>query len=173
MSTTTTVSKQNANVERSMKLSTENISSINKIISETPKAVCSAVKDSYAAVVKESVRNVNGTPKSSLNRKGATPAKTPVTSKPVLIGTSAKVIGKLLSPQNQGRQNVRPKAKDDNQKAVWVSKLHRDTTEEEVETYIKDLVGSAETDQFQVRKLVKKRSRAFVIFLHLVQNYLH
>lgn len=41
-------------------------------------------------------------------------------------------------------------------KAVWISRFHRDTTEDEITSYIKSSLGITTVDQFQVRKLVKK-----------------
>lgn len=154
-----TIAQQNANVEKSLKINTDSMSSINQLIIETPKAVQSAVKQSYAAAVKNSGLHGNVTPKSSFRKNGTTPSsstqvKNPAAGKPAISGTSVKIIGKQLSPINQNRLNNRMNA--ERIKAVWVSKLHRDTTEEELETYVKDLVGDSVTDQFKVRKLVRK-----------------
>lgn len=70
-----------------------------------------------------------------------------------MIGTSNRNIGKPLSPSNCNRENIGSNAATAHQKAIWVSKLHRDTTEEDLEAYIKDLVGGVSTDQYDVRKL--------------------
>lgn len=166
------ISQQNTTVEKSIKINTETVSSINKVLSETPNVVKSAIKHSYAAVLKESISEGNETPRSSKRNNRATPMpskpiRTPRTNKPVIIGTSEKVIGKPISPK-QNRHNVRSSAIQTSQKAIWVSGLHRDTKEQEIETYVKDLLGVAATDQFQVRKLVKKdrelSSYSFVSF---------
>lgn len=168
-----TISRQNINVEKSMLLSNTNMTSIRQVLGETKDVVLSAIKNSYAAVVKEGIHQINETPKSSLRGKGVTPgshkpARTPKTDKPVMSGTSAKVIGKPLSPISQNPRNARSKIDYATQKAIWVSKLHRDTTEEELETFVKELSGAAETGQYQVRKLVKKdralSSYSFVSF---------
>lgn len=42
------------------------------------------------------------------------------------------------------------------EKAIWLGRLHRDTTEDEILAYIKDELGIVNADQLQVRKLVKK-----------------
>lgn len=167
-----TITQQNTAVEKSIKVNTESMSSINKVLSETPKIVQAAIKHSYANVVKQPISKGNETPKSSMSKIGATPktskpTRTPTTSKPVIIGTSEKVIGKPISP-NQNRRYDRSNIITTNQKAIWVSGLHRDTTDQEMETYVKDLVGGAEPDQYLVRKLVKKdrelSSYSFVSF---------
>lgn len=174
------VSQQNTTVEKSIKINAESLSSINKVLIETPAVVESVIKHSYANVVKESIAkdsiNVRpGTPKSSI-KKGdmhlEKPNRTPRTNKPVTSGTSAKVIGKPISPQQSNiRSNAmsaNQKAMPANQKAIWVSGLHRDTTENEMEKYVKELVGGIETDQYHIRKLVKKdrelSSYSFVSF---------
>lgn len=161
------VTQQNASVEKSIKINAENLSSINKVLIETPAVVQSAIKHTYATVVKG-----NETPRSSMRNNRSTPSstkpnRTPRSIKPVVNGMSTKVIGKPISP-DQNRRNVRSNGSTTNQKAIWVSGLHRDTTEQEIESYVKGLVGGASTDQFQIRKLVKKdrelSSYSFVSF---------
>lgn len=60
-----------------------------------------------------------------------------------------------MSPSGE-RYTNRSKSQTNGKKAIWVSKLYRDTTEEEMLQYIKDLVGIAASEQCQVRKLVSK-----------------
>lgn len=166
------VTQQNASVEKSIKINAENLSSINKALNETPAVVQSAIKHSYATVVKGFTSEGNETPRSSMRNNRSTPTstkpnRTPRSIKPVVNGTSTKVIGKPISP-DQNRRNVRSNVPSTNQKAIWVSGLHRDTTEQEMESYVKGLLGGAATDQFQIRKLVKKdrelSSYSFVSF---------
>lgn len=153
-----TIVQQNTSVEKTLKINTDNLSSINQMISETPKAVSSAVKQSYAAAVKDFGKSgvvTPVTPKSSLGKNGKTPqslrrSRNPAAGKPAVSGTSERVIGKQLSPLKQNRNN------SERLKAVWVSKLHRDTTEEELLAYVKDQVVGSTTDEYKVRKLVKK-----------------
>lgn len=159
----TTISKQKTTVEQSIKQSSDSMTSIEKKVADTPRAADPAKKSSYANVLKGSVkkRKNNETPKTSR------PSQTPRTDKPVQVGMSKNVIGKPLSP-DQNRRNIQPNGAMLPQKAIWVSKLHRDTTEEELETYVKTLVGDPAADQYQVRKLVKKdrplSSYSFVSF---------
>ena len=80
---------------------------------------------------------------------------TPKPNKPVLNGTSANVIGKPLSP-NRVRTNVRVNVAPKPEKAIWISRLDRDTTEDEMTSYIRDTIGISSIEQCQIRKLVKK-----------------
>lgn len=92
--------------------------------------------------------NRNETPKSSKpSRSAGDKNKTPS-----LSGTSAKVIGKPLSPIKTRPKIVRKIP----EKTIWLGRLYRETTEGEILAYIKDELGIANTDQLQVRKLVKK-----------------
>lgn len=147
----TTISQQKATVEESIKQGNDNMTSIKKKLTETPIATASANNLTYAKVVKESFnkRKYNETPRSSK------PLRTPKTNKPVKVGMSTNIIGKPLSP-DQKRSKIRSNATKFPQKAIWISKLHRDTTEEELETYVKTIVGNTASDQYQFRKLVKK-----------------
>lgn len=120
----------------------------------TSDSTRSARKTSYAHVVK-SQRTVNETPTSSKSLH----VRTPKSNTAVLSGTSNHVIGKPLSPNQDrprtvqiDRQNAAPRR----EKAVWVSGIHRDTTEAEMVSYIKDTLGVTSVDEFDVRKLVKK-----------------
>lgn len=132
-----------------MRLNNENITSIKETLSGTPRLNSSSLKKSYAKAVKGSNSNNNGqeTPKSTKS------SRTPRTSKPVVSGTSGNVIGKLLSPN---QRNVRRGDMSKLEKAVWISRLHRETTVEEMTSYNKDKIGIVSTDHYQVRKLVKK-----------------
>lgn len=146
-----TLSQQHLSVQEAVKMNTRNASMINQ--SRTP-AIGSARNStksrpfSYANTVKRSMNQTDGnaTPRSS--KTSSTPS-----AKPVVIGTSNNVIGKPPSPK-QVRLDVRRTPK--HEKAIWVSRLHRDTTDEEMSLYIKNSIGITVADKFQVRKLVKK-----------------
>lgn len=156
-----TIIDQRQTIEQSITSNTENLSSIKKTLNETPSVVQLAIKQSYANVLKDTGIRSNETPKSSKRAMNKTPnesksSKSPSIIKPVVTRTSEKVIGKPLSPNKIGR------------KAMWISKLHRDTTEDELRIYIKEFVGLSAADQCQIRKLVKKdrpmSSYSFVSF---------
>lgn len=150
------ISHQNVAVRESIKLSNENSSSIKETLRRTSEFPRSVNKNSYANVLK-SHNNSSGieTPKSSKSHF----TRTPKSNTPAVSGTSNNSIGKPLSPkqfrtshQQKDRQNAAPKR----EKAVWVSGIHRDTTEAEMISYITDNLGIVSTDKFDVRKLVKK-----------------
>lgn len=149
-----TISQQNTSVQESIKTNLENISSIKETLTLTPNLADSVrhltKKNSYANVLKRAKIGVNGneTPRSST--KSGTPR-----NQSVLAGTSNNIIGKPPSPK-LARPNDRKKVEQKPEKAVWISRLHRDVTEEQMVDYIKDSIGIAQTEQFQVRKLVKK-----------------
>lgn len=65
---------------------------------------------------------------------------------------SNNVIGKPLSPR-QVKSSERFGSKPE--KAIWVSRIHRETTEEELAQYVKESIGIA-SDDINVRKLIKK-----------------
>lgn len=138
-----TILQQKVAVGESIKANNENISSLQKSLNQTPVRA-------YANVVKQGLPNraVNGTPRSSR------PKQTPRFNKPVLSGTSTHLIGKPISP-TQLKRNDRPKAPPKPEKAVWISRLHRETSEEELALYIKNSIGITSAD-ITVRKLVKK-----------------
>lgn len=95
--------------------------------------------------------NRNETPKTSKPQRSVGENKNK-NKTPSLSGTSAKAIGKPLSP-------IKPRPKIVSkmpEKAIWVGRLHRDTTEDEILAYTKDDLRIADVDQLQVRKLVKK-----------------
>lgn len=142
-----TISQQNAVVGHSIKVNNENISSIKETLKQTPIA---SHRKSYAETVRPLNRRstVNETPKTSNS------TRTPRSTKPILSGTSQNVIGKPISPQ-QSTRNDRSSAVPKPEKAIWVSRLHRETTEDELALYIKDSIGIPAAD-FDVRKLVKK-----------------
>lgn len=109
-------------------------------------------KCSYADIAKEGLKNASeiGTPnfsKSTRPPKTAKTARTPKANRAVIFGTSETVIGKPVSPKRMARPNP--------EKAVWLSGMHRDVTEEELSLYIGQSIGIAPAD-FDVRKLVKK-----------------
>lgn len=76
---------------------------------------------------------------------------------PGMAGKLSTVIGKPLSPK------APPK------KSIWISRLHRDTVESDIATYVNGILGAIPTDnQISIRKLVKKdrelSSYSFVSF---------
>lgn len=79
---------------------------------------------------------------SSANVRNSVP--TPL-KKPSVSGTSSETIGKPLSPKS-------PKAPP--KKSIWISRLHRDTSEADITEYVKRVTNSL--SEFIVRKLVKK-----------------
>ncbi|XP_037047073.1 uncharacterized protein LOC119081902 [Bradysia coprophila] len=142
-----TVEGQTTAIGESSKINVENLSLIKESLNEISTA---SRKFSYADVAKGGVKKAmeNGTPKSSWSQARAPrppkPARTPKSTKPIITGTSTNVIRKPISP-------VRPRP----EKAVWISGIHRDATEEELKDYIRDSIGVASAD-VDVRKLVKK-----------------
>lgn len=131
------VSLQKVAVGESIRLNNENISSIKKTLDKTPNV---NGKKSYAETAKRGLSSRNETP------------RTPKSSKPVMNGTSLKNIWKPPSPIPP-RQQRQPRTMPG--KAIWVSKMHRDISEEEMLSYVRDDLGIAD-DQLEVRKLVKK-----------------
>lgn len=142
-----TISQQKLAVGESIKIGNENISLLKKSLKNTPN---SNRKKSYADAAKEGLRKAaaNETPRSTK------PTHSTRSTKPVIPGTSSNVIGKPLSPK-QLKRNDRPKAPPKPEKAIWISRIHRETTEEELAAYIKESIGITPGD-FDVRKLVKK-----------------
>lgn len=135
----------------SMEQNNKHMSSIKKSLTETQNLISSVKKPSYADVAKRSQRQRGGfeTPRSSKAPKVNN------TETPVLSGKSTKVIGKALSPI-QPKRNTKPRIdRKTAEKAIWVSKLHRDTSVGEVLSYIRDDLGIS-VEQLEVRKLVKK-----------------
>lgn len=151
-----TIAQQNENEQKSMGLNNEHMSSIKKSLSETQDLIESIKKPSYADIAKRSQRQQSdGTPKSSrVNQPKKTPKVNEPKKTPALSGTAQKVIGKPLSPIQQ-QDPKRKMERKTAQKAIWISKLHRDTSADEVLAYIKDHLG-INVDQLVVRKLVKK-----------------
>lgn len=145
-----TIGQHQVTVGESIKITNENFSLIKKSINQTPRFNQSAKKKSYADAAREGIGKTvpNETPKSSKQ------PRTAGTSKPVLAGTSNNVIGKPLSPILSNRSD-RPKAPPKPEKAIWISRIHRETTEAELSAYIKESIGIA-SDEINVRKLVKK-----------------
>lgn len=125
--------------------------SIKSSLTGTHSLIESIKKQSYSNILKgvSNRRNDGETPKSS---------RTPSTSVrnqpkvPAVSGTSTNVLGKPLSPITS-KPKVQRKMPE---KAVWISKLHRDTSEEEILLYVKEKLGIAEVDRLEIRKLVKK-----------------
>lgn len=109
-------------------------------------------KASYADIAKEGFAS-SGTPrttKSMQKPKFSNNVQTPKQSTPAATGTSNILIGKPLSPprnKRTGRQNP--------EKGVWISGIHRDTTVDEMTNHIRQAIGIEPAD-FEVHKLVKK-----------------
>lgn len=141
------VKQQTVTIEESNKANNGNLMSIQDSIR----------KYSYADAAKEGIKHylINGTPRSSK------PTRTPQSIKPVIAGKSTKSIGKPLSPHQSQRSN-----RSGLEKAVWISGIHRDTTEEELSSYITESLGIAPAE-FDVRKLVKKGSGSVSLFLRI------
>ena len=74
------------------------------------------------------------------------------TQTPSVNGTAEKVIGKQLSPIKPRQKMIRKVP----EKAIWIGRLHRDTTEDDISTYIKNEWNIMNVDQLEIRKLVKK-----------------
>ncbi|XP_037049652.1 uncharacterized protein LOC119083942 [Bradysia coprophila] len=128
---------------------------MNGTVRENTAAVVESTKESkatYASIARKGIDSV-GTPRSTKRvetPKSLKPMKTPKMSKPVTAGTSNILIGKPLSPPKQKRAD-----QPEHEKGVWISGIHRDTTEAEIMEHIKGSIGIASTE-FEVRKLVKK-----------------
>lgn len=131
-----------------------NITSIKDTLHRTTTEPNSTTKkDTYANIIKRTYERHNETPKSSRQHR------TPRTMKPVATGTSSKVIGKPPSPntlQPATQRNNKSNRMPSREKAVWVSRLQRDTTEEDMNLYIKDTIGITSAEKYNVRRLVKK-----------------
>lgn len=138
------------------------VDAMNGAVNQNTAAIGESIKESrstYADVAKKGFFT-NGTPR--LTKSGKTPktsnplqtpkasnpSQTPKTTKAVATGTSANFIGKPLSPPKP-KSVARPKP----ERAIWLSRIHRDTTEDELFNYIKGTIGIEPTD---VCKLVKK-----------------
>lgn len=131
------------------------VNSMKGAVEQNTATVTESIKESrgtYADIAKKGFASL-GTPRSTKfvqTPKPSKPTQTWISSKPVVTGKSSNMIGKALSPP-QLKHMARPKP----EKAVWISRIHRDTTEEDISNYIKGSIGIAPTE-FQVRKLVKK-----------------
>lgn len=145
------ITQQKVAVSKSIGINNENISSIKPSLNESQHLIHSVKDQSYSNVVKDTsnqrTQSEVETPKPS---KTSRANKSNKTKAPAVFGTSSNVIGKPLSP-NQPR----PKKKM-TEKAVWISRLHRDTSEEDVLSYIRHDLGITAFDQLEIRKLVKK-----------------
>lgn len=146
-----TVNHQNQVVVETIRANNENTSSIKTTVMETQDLIKAGEKPTYANVFKGSDRmpNRNETPKSS---KPARPTGDIKNKTPSIIGMANKTIGKPLSPV-KSRQRIVRKIPE---KSIWVGRLHRDTTEEDISTYIKNEWNITNVDQLEIRKLVKK-----------------
>lgn len=114
------------------------------------------IKKSYANVLSENMpeSNESVTSKSSGVHHVSKARMQMQMNPPAVTGTSSAVIGKPLTPRQPPRRSI------------WISRLHRETTEAEVSDYIKSIMAT--TSEFVVRKLVKKdreiSSYSFVSF---------
>lgn len=142
-----TVNQRNQDAAESVRVNSENVSSIKTALMETQNLIKSGVKPAYANVVKNV--NRNETPKSS---KQSRPVGDNKNKTPLVSGTSGNSIGKRLSPPKPRLRTSRKVP----EKSIWLGRLHRDTTEEEILEYIKDTLQIINVDEIQVRKLVKK-----------------
>lgn len=147
-----TIMKQKETVRDANGINSDNIETIKTALNETHSLIESIKKQSYASVAKGSFKNQKRseeTPRTSRTTRVSAPN---VTKAPVLSGTSKKVIGKPLSPV-QSAPKIQRKMQD---KAIWISRLHRDTGVEDIQSYVRDELGIEAVDQLDVRKLVKK-----------------
>lgn len=131
------------------------VDSMKGAVQQNTVTVADSVKESratYADIAKKGMAQIETTRSTKFIQtpKTSKPMQTPKSSKPVITGTSTNLIGKPLLPPQRKRVD-RPKP----EKAVWISRIHRDTTEEELTKYIKESIGIAPAE-FEVRKLVKK-----------------
>lgn len=148
-----TVTQAKEVVAESMRVNTENVSSLKTSLEQTQNLVQSVKKPSFSSFLKgpkpTNDRKGVETPRTS---KGQRPARDKKIETPSVAGTSTKTIGKPLTP-NKPRPRIIRKLPE---KAIWLGRLHRDTTEEELLEYIKNECRVANMDQLEVRRLVKK-----------------
>lgn len=147
-----TVIQQKQTVDQSIVMNKDNIELIKMSLNENHSLMESIKKQSYSNVVKGSLnkqKRSDETPRSSRASKAREPNER---TAPANSGTSSNVIGKPLSPIQSRPKTQRKKP----EKAVWLSRLHRDTNVEEIESYMKNKLGVTAIDQLEVRKLVKK-----------------
>lgn len=130
---------------------------IGKSLDATKNLIEAKAKPTYANIVSRQTgqgrSSMNETPKSTKtsnpNQRNLTPAL------PSMSGTSTKVFGKPPSPRQPNQQRKPRGGRKIAEKAVWVSNMHRDISENEILAYIKDDL-KIKDDQLAVRKLVKK-----------------
>lgn len=156
-----TIVQQKETVGNSIGLNDNYMSTIKKSFSDTHDLIASIKKPTFSHVVKHSLnnRNESGTPTSSRTPRNNTNSNQVKT--PSVAGKSNHVIGKPLSPNQfrpnqRANQRTRPTPKKTLEKAIWISRLHRDTTEDEILDYIRDRIGIDTDGQVEIRKLVKK-----------------
>lgn len=146
-----TVKEQTTVVGESSKFSGESLSSIKESLAEMKSINQESQKRSYAEVAKGAKQAFRGAPNLDRTPKTSRSERKANLDKPVITtGTSTNVIGKPVSPYRPKRI-VRPKP----EKAVWISGIHRDVTEDELSQYISESIKIASND-FEVRKLVRK-----------------
>lgn len=151
-----TISQHKDTVGESIARSNECMTTIREKLKNT-STTKHANRISYANAVKNSSNFISETPKSSKH------SRAPSVNHRTVTGKSNNVIGKPPSPQEPRRIN-----RQEIERAVWISKLHRDTTVQEMEKYVVDTFGLQSTEKIQIRKLVKKdrvlSSYSFVSF---------
>lgn len=139
-----TIAQQRETVGESMKRSSECITKITEKLKSAPLNLLRPQPLSYANAVKRSSGSFAETPRT------AKVPYTPRTSQQSVTGKSSNIIGKPPSPTKP--RIDRPKI----EKAIWISRLHRDTTEEEMENYVKESFELQSTENIRIRKLVKR-----------------
>lgn len=149
-----TISKQEEVVVESIRNNNEGLSSIKSSLSQAQSLIQSVKKQTFSSIVKGATTTDNynynaETPKSSKAQGKNIPSKTKT---PSTAGTANKLIGKPLSPAKPRQKTVKKLP----EKAIWIGRLHRDTTTEEISSYIKNELNITNVDQLEIRKLVKK-----------------
>lgn len=146
-----TIKRKNENEEKLTESSNKQLSSLKESLKETNNLIESIRKPSYANVVKRQFRQSHSeTPKSSRTSERKESQKLSVQS-----GTSTRSIFKPPSPIPPRQQRKPHMERKLAEKAVWVSKMHRDISVDEMMAYITEDLGIKD-DQLEVRKLVKK-----------------
>lgn len=146
--------KQTKKMDDSNKASTEGLQLIKTSMSQSLKSSNSTNPFSYSSKLQNGGRMAGNetprTPKSDQVGKAAAPLKLPS-----FAGTSVVQIGKPLSP-NPSRPLPNNVNRVKFEKAIWIKRFHRDTTDEEISSHIKLILGVADSEKFRVRKLIKK-----------------
>lgn len=146
-----TISQQKEVVGASIKLQSDDMTAIKSTLNATRNLLKSASKPSYASVTKFNARNNSLNADTPKTRKPNQPKINERKDTPSVAGKSSAVIGKPLSPSV-----AKPTRSKSPRKTIWISRLHRDTSEEEILSYISDNLRVPVDDRVQVRKLVKR-----------------